>query len=246
MTQAFHGLFVTGTDTGVGKTRVACALLRALARRGLRPGAMKPVETGVGDAGPLDALALRAAAGSDAPLALVCPQRFALPAAPAVAAAAEGRAVDLDAIEASFAFIDSRHECVIAEGAGGLLVPVAPGLSMAGLAARLGLPLLVVARPRLGTLNHTLLTLEAARARGLAVAGVVVSWSEPAFPASERRNLAWLRESLGAVVVGELPWLPEGTDAPEGWIDLDALLAAASRAQPAADASCTRRPPSQL
>ncbi|MDH3521923.1 MAG: AAA family ATPase, partial [Myxococcales bacterium] len=97
MSRRARGCFVTGTDTGVGKTVFACALLRALRARGLDAGGMKPVETGVGASGPQDALALRAAADDADPLDDVCPQRFALPAAPTVAAAAEGRRVDLEA-----------------------------------------------------------------------------------------------------------------------------------------------------
>lgn len=233
MTQPFRGLFVTGTDTGVGKTLVACALVRELRRSGLRAGAMKPIETGVGARGPLDALALREAAGGADPLEDVCPQAFALAAAPAVAAAAEGREISLAAITAAFARLAARHECVIAEGAGGLLVPVAPRLGMAELAAALGLPLLVVTRARLGTLNHTLLTLEAARARSLVLAGVVISHAEPVPAAADARNLAWLREWLGPALVGELPWLAPGAQAPAGWLDLAALRRSAAAAQPA-------------
>jgi len=231
VTQRFHGVFVTGTDTGVGKTRVGCALVRALAARGVRAGAMKPVETGVDRRGPLDALALREATRGGDPLADVCPQAFALPAAPAVAAAAEAREVSLAAISAAFARLAARYDCVIAEGAGGLLVPVAPGLDMAGLASALELPLLAVASARLGTLNHTRLTLEAARARGLALAGVVVSHAQPDPAPADLRNLAWLREWLGPTLVGELPWLAPGADPPEGWIDLDALARGAAGAQ---------------
>jgi dethiobiotin synthetase len=231
VTQPFRGCFVTGTDTGVGKTRVACELVRALARAGVRAGAIKPVETGVDARGPLDALALREAAGGGDPLGDVCPQAFALPAAPAVAAAAEGREVSLAAVRAAFARLAARHECVIAEGAGGLLVPVAPGLDMAGLAAALALPLLVVARARLGTLNHTRLTLEAARARGLALAGVVISHTEPDPVPADLRNLGWLREWLGPALVGELPWLAPGAEPPAGWIDLEALARRGAGAQ---------------
>ena len=170
-----RGFFVTGTDTGVGKTVVACALVRGLVERGIDVGAMKPVETGVGPEGPLDALALQAEAGGADPLEDVCPQRFALPAAPTVAARAEGRSVELWAVKVAYERLRARHDCVIAEGAGGLLVPATEELSMADLARELDLPLVLVARGALGTINHTLLTLEAAVARGLPVAGVVVS-----------------------------------------------------------------------
>ena len=170
-----RGFFVTGTDTGVGKTLVACALVRGLRTRGVDAGAMKPVETGVGEVGPLDALALRRAAGDEDPLEDVCPLRYALAAAPTVAASADGRDVEVWAIRQAYERLAVRHDCVIVEGAGGLLVPVAEQFSMADLARELELPLLVVARAALGTINHTLLTLEVAVARGLSVVGVVIS-----------------------------------------------------------------------
>ncbi len=217
------GLFVTGTDTGVGKTVVATALVRGLRARGLDVGAIKPIETGVGEAGPLDAIALRDAAGAVDPLADVCPQTFALPAAPTVAAAAEGRAVDLGAVRAAVGRIAARHGCVIAEGAGGLLVPAAPGVTMADLAADLGLPLLVVARAALGTINHTLLTLEAAAARPLPVAGVVLSHAGGPLSDADAANLEELRTALGKRLVGEVPPLAPGAAPAADALDLDLL-----------------------
>lgn len=222
--RAPRGLFVTGTDTGVGKTLVACELIRRLRGRGVDACGMKPVETGVGPDGPQDALALRAAAGGGDPLDDVCPQRFALPAAPRVAAEVEGTGVDVARIDASFARLAARHECVIAEGAGGLLVPISDGVDMATLASRLGLPLLVVARARLGTINHTLLTLEVGRARGLGVAGVVVSRGEGPLSSADLRNLERLRSELSGLWIGDIPPLEPGQRPPDAAIDLDALL----------------------
>ncbi len=223
MKQPPRGFFVTGTDTGVGKTVVACALLRGLRARGVDVGALKAIETGVGPEGPLDAIALRAAAGSDAPLESVCPQRFALPAAPTVAAAAEGRRVELDAIRRAFAALAARHACVVVEGAGGLLVPAAERTSMADLAREFGLPVLVVARASLGTINHTLLTLEAAAARGLALAGVVISHGAAPISAADRENLAALRSELGGRLVGEIPNLAPGELPAARHLDFGAL-----------------------
>ena len=222
MTQP-RGLFVTGTDTGVGKTRVAVALAAALRARGLDVGVMKPSETGVGAEGPLDARALQAAAGAPEPLARICPQPFALPAAPAVSAEAEGVRVDRKAIRSAFDAIARAHDLVIVEGAGGLRVPIDDGLDMAGLAAELGLPVLVVARAALGTINHTLLTLEAAEACGLAVAGVVVSHADGPLSDADERNLAWLRAHLGARLVGEIRPLAPESPVPEDALDVDAL-----------------------
>jgi len=204
-----RGLFVTGTDTGVGKTVVACAIVRGLRAQGIDVGVIKPIETGVGPEGPLDAIALREAAGCEDPIEEVCPQRFTLPAAPTVAAEAEGRSVDSAAIRGAFERIRARHECVVAEGAGGLLVPAAEGICMADLARDFGLPLVLVARAALGTINHTLLSLEAAAARGLDIAGVVISHAEKLSPADEA-NLEALRRGLGSGLLAELPPLAEG------------------------------------
>jgi dethiobiotin synthetase len=166
-----NGLFVTATDTGVGKTWVATALARAAVRRGLRVAVMKPCETGDGD----DGARLLDAAGRVLDPALVRPYQLHLPASPEVAARAEGVVVDVARIADAYLRLTRDADFTIVEGAGGLLVPVAPGVLMADIAVRLGLPLLVVGRASLGTVNHTLLTLEAARARSLAVAGVVLS-----------------------------------------------------------------------
>ena len=222
-----RGLFVTGTDTGVGKTVVACTLVRALRGRGVDVGVMKPAETGVGEAGPLDALALREAAASADPLDDVCPQQFGLPAAPTVAAAHEGRRVDVAAIQAAFDRLAARHELLVVEGAGGLLVPAADGLDMAGLAARLELPVLVAARAALGTINHTLLTVEAAERRGLRLAGVAISHAGGPLSDADAANLGALREALGPRLVGEIGPLAPGELAKEGALHLDALLEAA-------------------
>ncbi len=218
------GYFVTGTDTGVGKTVVSCALVRGLRERGLDVGAMKPIETGVGPEGPLDALALQAAAGGEDALEDVCPQRFALPAAPTVAARAEGRGVELWAIQRAYERLRARHECVIAEGAGGLLVPATEELSMADLARELDLPLIVVARASLGTINHTLLTLEAAVERGLAVAGVVISHADGPLSDADASNLGALRDALGGALLGEIPPLAAGESPGLGQLQIDRLL----------------------
>ena len=219
-----RGFFVTGTDTGVGKTVVSCALARGLHARGVDVGVMKPSETGVEAAGPLDALALREAAGVEDPLDDVCPQAFALPAAPTVAAAAEGREVDADAIRSAWKRLAERHELMIVEGAGGLLVPIWAGATMADLAAELGLPLVLVVRGALGTINHTRLTLEAAAQRELTVAGVVISPVTGALSAADEANLDSLRTELGSLLAGEIPPLGAQPRPAADAIDLEALL----------------------
>ena len=204
------GVFVTGTDTGVGKTLFACALIRGLRARGIDAGGMKPVETGVQDGAPSDALALRLAAGATDLLEDVCPQRFALAAAPTVAAAAEQRTVDLEAIRRAHGTLSKRHAFLVIEGAGGLLVPAAAGATMADLACELSVPLLVVARASLGTINHTRLTLEAASRRDLDVVGVVISHVNGRLPEAEEANLALLRRELDRLLLGEILPLSRG------------------------------------
>lgn len=230
------GVFVTGTDTGVGKTVVACALVRGLRARGIETGVIKPIETGVGADGPADAIALRDTCGQRDSLGDVCPQPFELAAAPSVAAAAAGRPVDLSAISRAYDRVRRGCDFVVAEGAGGLLVPIADGFDMLDLALRLRLPALLVARAALGTINHTLLSLEIAHQRGLAVAGVVISHTDGALTDADEANLAALRERLGDRLLGEIPPSADalaagagarggpGSAARDSQIDLDRLL----------------------
>ena len=219
-----RGLFVAGTDTGVGKTRVACALLQGLVDRGLRVAGMKPVETGVGEEGPLDARALREAAGTTSPPEDVCPQFFAIPAAPSVAARAEGRSVDLPRILAAYERLQAVHDVVIVEGAGGLRVPLFDDFDMAALALRLEVPVLLVARAALGTLNHTLLSLEALEREGIHSLGVVVSHTEATLSDAHAQNLAELKQRLGERLLGELPHVAHEAALPHTWLDLAGLL----------------------
>ncbi len=165
------GFFVTGTDTGVGKTFVSCGLARLAVSRRQRVFAFKPVETGDGD----DRDQLVTAAGSWQTGALHTLYRFAMPAAPLVAAEAEGSSVDLDRILRVVRDGATGADLVLVEGAGGLRVPLTATLDMAGLARAVGLPLLIAARAGLGTINHSLLTIEAAEGEGLEIAALVLS-----------------------------------------------------------------------
>lgn len=203
-----RGLFVTGTDTGVGKTVVTAGLARLLGDEGISVGVMKPVETGHAedDGWPADAGFLALAARTDDPRERVVPFVYAEPLAPLVAARRGGRAVDLAKIDAAAAAIAARHDLILVEGAGGISVPITEGTDMAGLALRLGLPLLVVARPDLGTLNHTFLTVRYARARGLRVVGVVLCGGRgDAAEVAERTNPPMIEEMCGAPVLGIVP-----------------------------------------
>ncbi len=207
-----RGFLVTGTDTGVGKTVVGCALAAALSRR-LRVGVLKPAETGCAETGgelrPGDALRLRAAAGADLDLDLVCPFRYAEPLAPWLAAERTGRAISLARIEECFAALSAVSDVVLVEGAGGLLVPLTERESFADLAARLSLALVVVVGSRLGALNQTLLTIECARRRGLAVAGYVLNHLRAERDLAQRLNAGALARLSGAPCLGEMPFLPE-------------------------------------
>ncbi len=194
-------LFVTGTDTGVGKTWVTCALARALRARGTRVGVVKPVETGV-LAAPEDALALREAAGDAAALDDVCPYRFRAPLAPSIAAAAEGRAVDVERIVALVARRAREVDVLLVEGAGGLLVPVAPAVTWLDVATRLALPMLIVAANRLGTINHCALTARVAAAAGVAVRGFVLSDVGPALDESAPTNADAIAALTGLACLG--------------------------------------------
>lgn len=219
-----RGFFITGTDTGVGKTLAACALVRGLRVRGIDVGVMKPIETGVGDAGPLDALALRNAAGVEDLLEEICPLQFALPAAPIVAAAAEGRGVDLGLLLQCFDEMASRHELMVVEGAGGLLVPTADACDMGDLAQQFGLAMIVVARMGLGTINHTLLTLREIEHRGIELAGVILSEAGGPLSDPHRANLEHLRGELGSLLVGEIRWVAPGELPVKHVIAVEALL----------------------
>jgi dethiobiotin synthetase len=198
-----RGVFVTGTDTDVGKTVVAVGLVRSCVRLGMRVAVYKPVEAGA----QTDALGLWEASGRLGPQEDVCRVRLALPAAPAVAAHEEGRAVGAADLLDGFRRQASRADVVVVEGAGGLLVPLAQGYCVADLAGDIGLPLLVVARDALGTINHTLLTLEAARTRSLPVAGVVLNrvYRDP--DPTTRTNRATLLGLTRLPVLGPFPHL---------------------------------------
>lgn len=225
------GVLVTATDTGVGKTTVAAAMVRRLREGGVDVAVLKPFESGCargpdGSLVPADATILRDAAGGAAPLEAVCLERFEAPVAPGIAAAREGREVTLEGALAAFAALAARHEVVVVEGAGGLLVPLTPDDDVADLAVRLALPLLVVARAGLGTLNHSRLTVESARARSLEVRAIVLNAGPEAVGPDADPSIADNAEVLarltGVPVLGPLPHL-DG-DAPDLSAHVDEVL----------------------
>jgi dethiobiotin synthetase len=205
-------LFVTGTDTGVGKTFVACALAHAWRARGRRVGVLKPAETGV-EREPDDARRLAAAAGDPSPLDEICPYRLRAPLAPAVAAAQEGVTIDVERIVASIARRSATVDVLIVEGAGGLLVPLAGTTTFLDLAVRARLPVLIVAANRLGTVNHTALTARVARAAGLDVLGFLLSQPAATTDPSAESNAATIATLTAVPCLGTLPHLADPTDA---------------------------------
>ncbi len=206
-----RGLFITGTDTGVGKTYVAAGMIAALQACGIRVGAYKPVVSGctAGPGGPVwdDLVRLQAALGGDVPVERIGPQRFQAPLAPPVAARLEGKQVDAALLRSGIDWWRGRVEVVVVEGAGGFLSPVTESESVADLAVSFAFPLVLVARASLGTINHTLLTLEAARARGLKVAGIVLNHPTPPDPDDRavETNPAELKRRCGVPILAILP-----------------------------------------
>lgn len=210
-----HGYFVTGTDTGVGKTLVACALLHALAGKGLRVVGMKPVAAGREADGTFhDVEALIAASSVRAPREWVNPYAFDPPIAPHVAAARAGLRIDAGRIRDACARLAGMADAVVVEGAGGFLVPLDEGEDMASLARDLALPVVLVVGMRLGCLNHARLTTEAIAGRGLSFAGWVANRTDPAMDAFDE-NLSTLRARLPAPLMGVIPHLqrPSGAEA---------------------------------
>lgn len=202
------GIFITGTDTGVGKTVVSTALAILLRQRGIRVGVMKPVTSGCierdGRLVSEDAEVLAAGAGIEVSDE-VAPYLLREPVAPSAAAEKDGVRIEFSRILAAYHRLADSYDFIIVEGAGGLMVPLAGGLLVADLVKLLALPLLVVARPDLGTVNHTLLTCFTARQLDLEVRGVVVN-GFPEFPGLAEATAPHMIDSLsGAPLLGRLP-----------------------------------------
>jgi dethiobiotin synthetase len=198
-----HGFFVTGTDTGVGKTLVACGLLRAHVARGMTAAGMKPVATGITPGTPGDVEQLRAAGNVTAPGDEVNPYGFARPIAPHIAAGQAGVRIELERIERAFRALAARAQVVVVEGIGGFCVPLGDGADTAQLAARLALPVVLVVGMRLGCLNHALLTVEAIERRKLKLAGWVANHIDPQMAAA-RENVRGLEQRISAPLLARI------------------------------------------
>jgi len=199
------GFFVAGTDTGVGKTAFSAALLRSFAELGLRTAGMKPVAAGCTDGRNEDVEALVAASSARVDRSLVCPYLFEPPIAPHIAAGEAGVRIDLAVIERAFTALSDRFDVIVVEGVGGFRVPLNEREDAAGLARRLGLPVILVVGLRLGCLNHALLTRDAIAAEGLKLAGWVANRIDPGMARVEE-NVAALRERLGAPLIADVPY----------------------------------------
>jgi len=202
-----RGFFITGTDTGVGKTSIACALMHSFARAGQRVVGMKPVAAGatrtaIGLSNE-DVVHLRAAANVEAPLDLINPYCFEPPIAPHLAAAQEDIEIEFDAIAQAYAALAARAEVVIVEGVGGWRAPLNAMQDGADLAVRLGLPVILVVGIRLGCLNHALLTAHAIEDRGLVFAGWIANRIDLQMLEADR-NVSALEQRLSAPLLGDI------------------------------------------
>jgi dethiobiotin synthetase len=199
------GLFVTGTDTGVGKTLVAAAIANWFVRRGAVVAVSKPMATGcvrrreglVSE----DAEFLAHHAKAKFPLNTICPQRFAEPLAPAVAAKRVKQKIEWNAIDSAIQMMSGQSQVMIVEGVGGIMVPVDEKVTVLDMVKWLGLPAVVVARSGLGTINHMLLTVEALRRAGVGVAGVVMNFYPPDTPPAAEETNPGAIEKWGKVPV---------------------------------------------
>ncbi len=210
------GIFITGTDTGVGKTFVACGLIRAMKEKGINVCPMKPVESGCrlarGELVPSDTRKLIKASGVNEPIDLINPYRLKNPLAPSVAAELEGIKINKKKICSAYKRLSKKYDITIVEGAGGIMVPIYKKYLFLDLAKDLDLPVLIVARPGLGTINHTLLTIEALRTKGLDLFGVIINYALDIKRGLSEKTNPEIIEMLGEVsVLGSIPYLKPPT-----------------------------------
>ena len=209
-----RGIFITATDTGVGKTLVTSALVACLTQRGIDVGVMKPIETGVSRStkAQSDGARLRRAADSHDPITEVCPYVFRLPVAPLSAARAERANVKMTTILRAFRTLRKKHALVVVEGVGGVHVPITETAEVLDLVQRMRLPAIVVGRSGLGGINHALLTLHALRQKQIPILALVLNQLRPVHTKTarvqERSTVSLLRRLAWVPVVGPLPYSP--------------------------------------
>jgi dethiobiotin synthetase len=199
-----NGLFVTGTDTGVGKTLITCAIARLLYSSGVNVGVMKPIETGwQRDAS--DAVCLKRAARVLDPISQIVPYHFADPIAPWPASLREKRPIRITTLMAAYRQLQKKHSFLVVEGVGGLLVPITARMDLIHLILKMALPVLLVARSGLGTLNHTLLTLRHGEAQGIRFCGIVLNQTQPKTTLADETNRAILKKRTHIPIFGPFP-----------------------------------------
>jgi dethiobiotin synthetase len=208
------GYFISGTDTNVGKTVVTACLATLFKSRGEDVGVMKPIETGVdpecSSSANSDAKLLIEVTGVQDTLEEVCPYRLKTPASPYQAARIEGKELDPEKILERFRGLQSKHSMVLVEGIGGLMVPITGQYNVADLALQMNLPLIIVSRVQIGTLNHTLLTLNAARQHGLKVAGVILNpVHEGALDVIEEEQGSLIEKFSDTPILGTCPYIDD-------------------------------------
>lgn len=224
------GLFITATDTDVGKTVITGVIAAALKARELQVGVMKPMASGgiVNQQGELiaeDATFLMKAAGfEESQRGAVNPLCLGPALTPAVAATISGITIDMPAIVGAYHELRKNYEPVIVEGVGGITAPLWQNYLLVDFMVELGLPVIVVTRPNLGTINHTVLTIEYARSRGLEVAGIIINgWNEREVGILEKSNEEYMTRLTGVPIVGKFPYSPgisTGTITPEELAEL--------------------------
>jgi dethiobiotin synthetase len=207
------GIFITGTDTGVGKTIATAVISRVLRDHGVKVGVMKPVTSGCivvnGKLVSEDAELLKWASSTTAPDADIAPYLLSVPVAPSVAATLDGVRICFSTIRAAYKRLAAVHDIVLVEGAGGLMVPLVENLLVSDLIGYLGLPALVVSRPNLGTINHTLMTCFCAKQMGIEIIGIIVN-NHPETPGpAEKYAPTIIEERSGVPVLGIFPHLYE-------------------------------------
>ena len=217
--------FVTGTDTEIGKTTLSCALVRNLAKKGLKVAAMKPVAAGAAQLGGIwhndDVDALMKASNMDLPVSLVAPFLLNTPIAPNLSAALDKRVIDLQHILSCYREIGHQADAVIVEGVGGFCVPFTENTPSADLAVQLNLPVIMVVGLKLGCIDHALLTAEAIHARGLKLAGWIANRTDPGMPFADE-NIRTLESWLNAPRLVMVPYL-ESFSQTDAYLSLDNL-----------------------
>jgi dethiobiotin synthetase len=206
------GFFIAGTDTGVGKTIMAGAIIKALSFLGCQTGVMKPVESGCGREGgvliPFDGMFLKETAHVDESISLVTPCCFESPLAPLAAAETDMKDINLEEIRRAFRGLAAKYGTMVVEGIGGLMVPLKRDYYVINLAKEFGLPLLLVARPGLGTVNHVMLSFSCAAKEGVEVAGVILNYSTPPDGSlAEKTNPKLLAQICPVPIMGIFPYL---------------------------------------